>query len=95
MSEKFEIEISDFSDVGGIHYYGNIYIPQSRIRNGDWHRIELDRPCGEYRTIRFWTIRDIITAAKEWFLKDPRVKPGDKLVINKADWKRRDERLPE
>lgn len=94
MSEKFRIEVSDFGFIGGTHYYGNIQIPASRMGNG-WYRVELDhgKEGDTFRTIKFWTIADVIKAAKEWFLKDPRVKPGDKLVISRDLWDIRNEPL--
>jgi hypothetical protein len=103
MSEKFEIEVTDYGWIGGMHFYGRINIPPSRQVEGYSPRYyhELSRPSdgeapkwwtkedGSWTTIKFWTIRDVIAAAKTWFLADPRVKPGDKLVINKEDWQRR------
>jgi uncharacterized protein Usg len=108
MSEKFEIEITDYGFIGGLHFYGRVNIPKSR-QVGEYspsYYHELQRPNleespswwdkkvdGPWMTIKFWTIRDIIKAAKEWFLSDPRVKPGDKLTIHKESWERRNEKL--
>jgi hypothetical protein len=105
MIEKFEIEISSFDIVGGIHYYGRVELPMSRQKSGDHRTIELERPApkdapswwtsedGTWMTIRFDTIQQVIDAAKEWFLENERVKPGDKLVIWKGYWEKRNERL--
>jgi hypothetical protein len=96
MSEKFHIEVSDFGFIGGTHYYGHIQIPSSRMGN-NWYRVELDQgqEGDSFRTIKFWTIADVIEAAKKWFLKDPRVKPGDRLVISRDLWEIRNEPLVE
>jgi hypothetical protein len=96
MIAKFQIEVSDFGYIGGTHYYGHIRVPDTRLLDGQWHPLEqLDqgREGDKFRTIKFWTIADIIEAAKDWFLKDPRVKPGDKLVISRELWDIRNKSL--
>jgi|SRR5579864_4573146 len=106
MIEKFEIRIQTFDIVGGIHYYGKIEIPMTRRTAENLERqIELNhvdnehqpswwhKDDGDWTTIKFFTIREVIVAAKKWFLTDPRVKPGDKLVIWKEYWRDQDVKL--
>lgn len=98
MSEKFEIDVTDFSIVGGYHYYGRVQIPQTRQDGrsaGHYHELDQGQKDDTYRTIKFWTIRDILKAARDWFLTDLRVKPGDKLVISRDLWEIRDVALGE
>jgi hypothetical protein len=90
MSEKFYIEVSDFGFIGGMHYYGHVRVPDTRLSEGQWHPLE---ELSRKGSIKFWTVTEIIEAAKEWFLKDSRVKPGDKLVISRDLWEIRNEPL--
>ena len=94
--EKFEIDVSTFQCIGGEHYYGRVTIPQKRQDGrygGHYHELEHSSKHHDWCTIRFDTIREIITAATEWFLKDGRVKPGDRLVMWSGHWTERNARL--
>jgi len=95
--EKFKIEISTFQCIGGEHFYGRVIIPQKRQKE-DWCPInyqELSHQSRDHRwtTIRFDTVQEIVDAATDWFLRDWRVKPGDRLVISPDLWRDRHIRI--
>lgn len=67
------------------HYYGSVRIPPERDPKNEYS-ITLfhdDEELGE-GTCRFWNQKDVVQAAKEWFLKSELVKPGDKLTVWKG-----------
>ena len=86
MKRKFKLSITSFDLVGGVHYYGSVYLNGVKIKElaqpapndlrPKW--LEKDEP---WDTIKFHSELDVVSAAKKWFLLAPEVSPGDILVV--------------
>lgn len=85
---KFQLKISTYigTDIAE-HYYGTILIPDDRPEDpeGDYRHVTLRHNSDLGRgTSRFWSQKDVVAAAKKWFLKSDCVQPGDKLTVWKG-----------
>jgi hypothetical protein len=86
---KFKISVTSFDIVGGIHFYGSVYLDGVKVHECErpdresapkWWTDEDEREQG-WKTIKFWNALDIVWAAKKWFESAETVQPGDRLVV--------------
>ena len=95
MRRQFKLSITSFDLVGGIHFYGSVYLNGVKIHECDqpdprplpshWTNDAMHRRL--WRTIAFATALDVVQAAKKWFLAAPEVQPGDRLVVRAGYFK--------
>ena len=84
---KFQLRITTYIGMDiAEHYYGTIRIPDERISLGGDNAISLTYVNEDWghETTRFFTQKEVVEAAKEWFLKSKVVQPGDKLTVWKG-----------
>lgn len=84
---KFQLRIRTYKGMDiAEHYYGTIKIPAERVGPGRADVVELSyfNPDWDYETLRFFTQKDVVEAAKTWFLASSTVLPGDKFTVWKG-----------
>lgn len=81
---KFQLRITTYKGMDfAEHYYGTIRIPDERVGPGQSNFVELSyfNKDWDYETLRFFTQKEVVEAAKLWFLSSATPQPGDKLTV--------------
>jgi len=81
---KFQLRITTYVGIYiAEHYYATIKIPPERVGPGQSDFVELTYFNSDwgYETTRFLSQKDVVEAAKTWFLASATPQPGDKLTV--------------